>query len=187
LLLLSPVAAVQAFDGDRQGFALGFGAGVSPLARLRGTDAGAELTENAIGWGGSFAVGWGFTANDLIMFGNNLAGFSSSLYGDSSLQTFTGISWQHYFGPPGRAFYLTAGYGTYAYDWHGSRHYICWGDDCNPPPRLPRGGTIGALIGGGYEFARHLQVGAYVARSFPENDADFSFVHANILLQYTWY
>lgn len=191
LVLLTGVSLagpVAAFDDDRKGFTLGLGMGFSPWARLRGRDAGADLEENAMGFAGSFKAGLGLTDRDILALDGNLAIVNSDLYGDTSHQSFTGFTWTHYFGNPGRSFFGTLGYGDYKYDWQGSRHYICWGDACDPPPALPiDADRRGYLVGAGYEFTLHWQVGAYAAWGRPAYEGDFSFTHLTVLLQYTWF
>jgi len=128
-----------------------------------------------------------FSQSDMLLVGVNMSSFSSDLYGDTSQQIFKGVSWRHYFGPPGRSFFGTIGYGKYEYDWQGSRHYICWGSDCNPPPSLPISEGKGLLAEFGYEFSPHWQVGASVAGRKSEGNWEFSLLHVNLLLGYTWY
>ena len=136
-ILLVAISPAYSFDDERKGLVLGVGAGINPLSRLRGTDDSVELKENALGLGFSFLIGLGFTSSDVLAFDVNTSYFSTDLYGDSAMQVFRGVSWYHYFGSPGRSAFGTLGYGKYAYEWQGSRHYICWGPDCDPPPSTP--------------------------------------------------
>ena len=188
-LLIVAISPAYSFDHERKGLVLGIGSGINPLSSLRGTDDSVELKENGFGIGYSFLIGVGFTSSDLLALDVNGSFFSSDLYGDSSMQIFRGVSWYHYFGNPGRSAFGALGYGYYVYEWQGSRHYICWGDDCDPPPRLPSSYTKrkGYLAGGGYEFNKHWQVGAFITGGNDDGDSGFSFVHVNILIQYTWY
>lgn len=192
-ILLVAISPAYSFDDERKGLVLGIGAGLNPLSAMRGTDNpgtddSVELKENALGLGISFLIGWGLTSSDVLAFDVNASFFSSDLYGDSSEQVFRGASWYHYFGNPGRSAFGVLGYGRYQYDWHGSRHYFCQGSECDPPPDTPGSSErTGYLAGGGYEFNKHWQVGVFIAGGKDDYDSGFSFVHVNILVQYTWY
>ena len=188
IVVFLAASPASAFDDERKGFTLGLGAGFSPMARLRGDDDGVQLKEDAMGLAGGLSVGMGLGGHDVMSFEFNAAAISSDLYGDRSHQSFTGFAWTHYFGSPGRAFFGTLGFGDYQYDWQGSRHYICWGNECDPPPRLPgRRDRQGYLAGAGYEFDLHWQVGAYASWCSPEYEGDFFMAHVSLLLQYTWF
>jgi hypothetical protein len=189
LLGLTVANAAAAFDGQRQGFVLSVGAGVCPRASLSGTDRdGTDLSETANGWGMAVAAGFGLTERDVFALRVDGAFIPSKLYGDTSHQAFTGVTWTRTLGEPGRAFYAMVGAGRYDYDWQGSRSYICWGNDCDPPPALPGDtGRTGWLVGFGRELEPHWRFGVTLMLGRPAYDGDFTFSHGLIMLQHDWF
>jgi hypothetical protein len=85
----------------------------------------------------------------MIVFEGNVAVTKSDWFFDEQVaQGFDGFAWYHYFGPQGKSFFSTVGLGLY--------YFKLENYDAN---------DYGAafMIGGGYEFTRHIQVGAYFA------------------------
>ncbi len=81
-VLLATVTASKAFDGNRKGFMLGFGAGGSitsftqTLSGLGAPFDGTSDRENSFGFATSFKIGAGFNEQFMLYYVNNLAWFS---------------------------------------------------------------------------------------------------------------
>jgi len=181
IVLLAAVATValmnsaMAFDGNRRGFVLGGGLGIAPLAswnsNLPGNqeDQGAEPGYNII-------IGYAWNQGNMIVFERNaIPYFETEISGAEVTvsQGFSGITWYHYFGQPGRSFFTAAGGGAYFF-WFED-------DDSDFDGTNDVGGAF--LVGGGYEFLKHWQVGTYVAAgSTTTSQYDFDHVHINLLV-----
>lgn len=171
VLAMLPVTS-SAFDGNRKGFVLGGGLGVSAIARWScGVDG-----EHKVGFGYHFLAGYGWDQNDLLVYEANGALYhslynSDSLIGSGSLLTsqgFQGAVWCHYYGPAGRSPFTAVGLGFYSF---------YRGEDYHSDP------GAGYLIGGGYEFTPHVQAELYFSggRTF-DAGRSFGHNHLNVLV-----
>jgi hypothetical protein len=137
---------------------MGVGAGYSPYAKWS-TDSdfgpfnylSSEESNSAFVW--QFLIGYAWNDRNSIVFEMNGSIFGSDFeeyYAeDVNIQfVFFGPSWYCYFGPPGRSFFVNAGFGLTGY-----------GDTDN----LGTGRGLGYLFGGGYEFAKQVQLAASVS------------------------
>ncbi len=177
LTLLALTTSVLGFDGNRKGFVLGGGLGFSPYGKWSvdvdffGTGLG-SYDEDGPGVAVQFVIGGAFDEHNVLVYEGNVVSFASDLFDEAVSQGFNGAAWYHYFGPAGRSFFSTLGVGFY---------YFKLGDyDATTP-----GGAI--LIGGGYEFAKHWQVGAYLAGGKTSDEAfgftgKFEHAHLSILV-----
>ncbi len=172
VLLMIPVAS-SAFDGERKGFALGGGLGVAPVAQFTtegnsGRSAGLAL---------QFVLGYAWDNHNLTALEFNGAGYSNSQFNNSSLmssssfltsQSFNGAAWYHYFGTEGKSLFTATGLGLYSF---------------NRGPRYHSDRGAGYLIGGGFEFLPHFQIGLYFSggRTFDAGH-NFDHKHFSILL-----
>jgi hypothetical protein len=173
VLNILPTAAM-AFDGDRKGIVVGAGLGISPSASWT---LGAER-ESWTGLGLQLAAGYAWCSRDAIMLEINGTSYSSSRYNTDSLigtgsllttQTFTGPSLHHRFGSVGRSSFAAIGLGACTFD--------------RGEPYERKLGP-GFLIGGGFEFTRHLEVGIYYCsgRTSEATGADRDHHHLNLLI-----
>lgn len=163
------------FNGQRQGFVLGGGLGIAPSSSWEGNvyDVFAmqivNADEHGVGLGLNFLIGYAWDEKNMIVYEGNVTGWTSDLFVDQSIaQGFNGGAWYHYFGVPGRSAFTTLGIGFYVFD---VEDY-----DANDV-----GGAI--LLGAGYEFAPHWQVGAYLgAGQTSDPGGDFDHAHFSILV-----
>ena len=160
LVLMSSTAF--AFDGNRKGFVLGGGIGFAPQGKWTFDALG--IDEDGAGLGLNLIIGGAFTEHDMLVYEGNVMGYTSDLFNKTISQGFNGASWYHYFGKTGRSLYSTLGLGFYVFDVEDL--------DSNDP-------GFGLLLGGGYEFAKHWQVGAYYSYG-QTSDAGFDFTHHHI-------
>jgi len=151
-VLVVATGSTYAFDGNRKGFVLGGGLGVAAVCNwkvdvdLYGWDLG-EVDESRTGVGVQFVIGGAFDERNVLVYEGNVAGFSSELLADESVaQGFNGAAFYHYWGPKGKSVFTAVGLGAY---------YFKVGDF---DPTNP-GGAL--LLGVGYEFSPHWQVGVY--------------------------
>jgi hypothetical protein len=103
----------------------------------------------------------------MIVYEGNGAGYQSDIF-DQTTQGFNGPAWYHYYGDMGKSAFTAVGLGLYTFD---VEHL-----DANDP-------SIGLLLGGGYEFAKHWQFGAYL--SFGRTTSfgvDFNHATINVLV-----
>ncbi len=150
ICLLMPISSL-AFDGNRKGFVLGGGLGFAPVSKwdvdVDFYDLGlGSVDESKVGVAVNFIIGGAFDEHNMLVYEGNVTGFNSDLFNESVAQGFNGAVWYHYFGPTGKSAFTAVGLGLF---------YFKVGDYDPTDP----GGAI--LLGGGYEFARHWQVGAY--------------------------
>lgn len=174
LLTVVLAGRATAFDGQRKGFVLGGGAGFAPRASWK-SDAPDDPEDNGAGTAINVFIGYAWDRANMIGFEANLASYDSDINdGRASVyQGFRGISWYHYFGDERRSFFTVAGFGLYA--------YIYQNFDNNNDGSNDQG--AGALMGGGYEFLKHWQVGVYASAgrtSTPTYDFDHS--HISLLV-----
>lgn len=175
VLILSVASSTYGFDGARKGFVLGGGLGFAPSSSWKGSviDASTlqivKADESKAGVGLNFIIGYGWDEQNMIVYEGNVTGWKSDLFVDQSIsQGFNGASWYHYFGPTGHSAFTTAGLGVYIFD----------------VEKYKANDYKGAIpLGGGYEFARHWQIGGYLGFG-QSSDAggDFDHAHFNILV-----
>jgi len=147
LLVLLLVSSASAFNGERQGFVLGGGLGFAPMAKMSLDDF--EEDESNSGFGLNFIIGYAWDEYNMIVYEGNVCSYTSSeILNDLTVaQGFNGASWYHYFGPSGMSFFTAVGIGFCVMEIEDYDETIDY--------------KVGFLIGGGYEFTRHVQVGAY--------------------------
>ena len=169
-------SSALAFDGNRKGFVLGGGLGIAPAitvsADLKATieDVG-ELTiygveDTRAGAAVHFVIGYAWDNHNMVVYEGNGAAFEDNDVVVS--QSFNGASWYHYFGPIGRSAFTVAGLGLYGFD-------------TDKTDRADYGG--GMLLGGGYEFSPHWQVGGYLSfgqTSYSEGIAKLDLKHSTL-------
>lgn len=168
VVLAATAGRAAAFDGARKGFVLGLGAGYSPAASSSQSHHEREFEETARGVAGSFGLGYSWDARNVLLLDANIALFESDLFDGRATQGYTGFTWYHYHGPVGGAFFTALGLGSYAMSLEDGRKQpgVDAPDDGGDPfyqAASPRRRGPGALLGFGYEFEKHWQVGAYVA------------------------
>jgi len=164
-------SSVWSFNGRRQGFVLGGGLGFGPMAKVSVSNApsGSDLDNSGLAI--NFLIGYAWDEQNMIVFLRDGVTYSErTIFGSnlSLVQGFSGVGYFHYFGQPGKSFYITGGLGLQ--DWTPLES----GYTANDP-------GIGLLIGGGYEFTRHVQV--HSSLSFGKTrDAFFDYDHTQLLI-----
>ncbi len=153
LMAMIFVSSSAGFDNHRQGFVLGGGIGFAPFAKWSVEDSflghtvfGADETRAGVGI--NILIGYAWDEKNMIVYEGNAAGYWSEYRDESIGQGFGGAAWYHYYGPKGKSGFTTAGLGLYSFD---------------PEDRDANDAGFGVLLGGGYEFARHWQVGGYLS------------------------
>ncbi|KAA3635809.1 MAG: hypothetical protein DWP97_04035 [Calditrichaeota bacterium] len=163
VLVLLCVSTGYSFDGMRKGFVLGGGLGFAPSATFEIDGFQGQLDNSGVGL--NLVIGYAWDEFNMIVYEGNVAAYSVEGYDIS--QGFNGASWYHYFSEMGKSAYIVVGLGAYVFQV----------DQYDADP----GGAL--LLGGGYEFARHWQVGAYFSTGkTSESSLDFKHSHFNILV-----
>jgi hypothetical protein len=182
LVLMLAVNVASGFDGNRKGFVLGGGVGFAPVSKwwgnvnLQGQKV-IDYEETKAGPALHILIGGAFDKRNMLVWEANVSGFSSDLLDETIHQRYNGVVWYHYFGPTGKSVFTALGVGLFYFKIHGY-------------PYFHPGNAI--LLGTGYEFSRHLQVGAYFSagKTFDlANCYSSYFKHAqlNILISGTVY
>jgi len=141
------------FDGDRKGFVLGGGLGVAAVSHWE-VDVDffdldiVDASEDRPGLGLHIVIGGAFDEHNMLVYEANLSTYKTELLDEAVAQGFNGAAWYHYFRPAGSTFYTTLGLGFY--------HFKIGEYEATNP-----GGAL--LLGAGYEFAKHWQIGAYLS------------------------
>jgi len=159
------VSGAAAFDGHRAGFVVGGGAGFAPYAAWK-LEANDKPHDEKPGGTIDLLIGYGWNRNNLLTFDIELTQFNSAIYGRDAriVQGFVGPSWYRYFGPYGRAFFITLGFGLETYSYCYDTPDECYG--------LNNG--ISRRFGAGYEFVRHFQAGLYASRGYTYSSQGYS-------------
>jgi hypothetical protein len=134
------------FDGQRKGFVLGGGLGFGPVAST--SLEGFSGSEDRSGLGFNFIIGYAWDNRNMLVYLNDGVVFNvTTIYHDKVgvFQGFSGIGYYHYFGRIGNSGFINAGLGLQQFSSLDSKY------ESNDV-----GGGI--LLGGGYEFVRHVQV-----------------------------
>lgn len=173
LLAIFLVSTATGFDGDRKGFVLGGGLGFAPVVKWSVEESFLghtvlKIDETRAGVGLNLLIGYAWDEKNMLVYEGNAVGYASE-FGDQTIaQGFNGGSWYHYFGRPGKSAFTVGGLGLYSFDRENS-------DQHDP--------GFAILLGGGYEFARHWQVGGYL--SFGATSAhglDYKHSHLSVLV-----
>ena len=163
MLLVLMISSAYSFDNSRKGFVLGGGIGFAPVAKWE-LDILSSNDFSESGFGANFIIGYAWDDNNMIVYEGNMVAFKTANI--NFVQGFNGAAWYHYFGPAGQTFFSTAGLGVYIFD----------------PEDVKQNDLGGAiLLGGGYEFSPHWQVGAYVSAGKTKDPiiSTFKFNHLN--------
>ena len=147
VLALGSTETAFAFNGERQGFLMGLGIGVSSCK--------VENRDSRVGLETDLKIGYGFT-NQFQLFYTNKVNFSSAEGDDSGLAVhgLTGIGANYYFSPEAPSFFVGGGVGL------ASDYLISTDSDDDTDSHS---GT-GYYLNGGFEFARHWNVELSVIR-----------------------
>ncbi|MDF1543500.1 MAG: hypothetical protein P1R58_00195 [bacterium] len=170
-IMLTATLAVTAsgFDGVRQGFVLGGGLGIGPAAHTS-ADLLPDTSTDRTGLALNFVIGYALNEKNLLAYFEDAVVFSTSVTSGKNLnfvQGFSGVGWQHYFGLDSRA-YIVGGLGLQSYISPGSDY------DSHDP-------GFGLLLGGGYEFRRHLQI--HTSFSFGKtSDSAIEYNHSQFVI-----
>ena len=161
VLTLLAASSSFGFDGNRKGFVLGGGLGIAPTSGWsgRGTFGNTleviDTSEYKTVLGFNFLIGHGWDEKNMIVFEINMSRWVSELIVNqpSIVQGTAGAQWYHYFGNSGRSFFTSVGLGVYRVI-----RIASW--------NLDQSIGAGFILGGGYEFARHFQLGGYFSTGF---------------------
>ena len=176
-MVFAMVTSAGAFDGNRKGFVIGGGLGFAPTATWKSDPVTIDfgfgtytykLDESNSAVALNLLLGYAWDEHNMIVYEGNVVGYK---VGNADVsQGFNGASWYHYFGPVGKSAFLTAGLGVYVLQVEG--------DDAD------MGGAL--QFGGGYEFARHWQVGGYLGFGKTKDPdisgLDYTHMHFSILV-----
>ena len=169
-LVVLTAAGAQAFDGNRKGFVLGGGLGFAPVGAWKLDNTPADEARAGIGL--NLLLGYAWDEKNMIVYEGNVVGYTSNVFrlagqNKTVSQGFNGAAWYHYFGRKGRSWFSVAGLGIYSMDVEGF--------SANNP-------GAGILLGGGFEFAAHYQVGLYLSTGkTSDGPADFTNSHLSVL------
>ncbi len=156
IVVLAVIAAgfpTYAFDGQRKGVVGGFGLGVAPVANWSHDELGIDETGSSY----AFRLFAGYAWNDRNMIVGDITSTArkSKVLNEYIIQTPESFLWYHYFRPRSRTFYTVIGGGYMYLD----------GESCG----LESDGWH-ITLGGGYEFAKQLQVGAYYVGGWTDRE-----------------
>jgi hypothetical protein len=186
MIVIGMVSSGHGADGDRRGFITGIGLGFAPVCRFTVSEAG-DMRENAPAVGYSALIGHGWGDRDITALEFNGAVRHSNYYSEIGRRTgywdqpgvhgsqyiyqhFSGFSWYHYFGVPGKSLLTVAGLGLYNL---GTKSL--GGNDPG----------FGTLLGLGYEFARHYQATMYWTRGH-SSDRPYDCRHSQLSVLVSW-
>ncbi|MFH2048728.1 MAG: hypothetical protein ABIJ12_04705 [bacterium] len=173
VLLFILTSTSYSFDGQRKGFVLGGGLGICAVSHwsvnvdFYDLDV-ADANEERVGLGLHILIGGSFDEHNMLIYESNVSGFNSELLNESIGQGFSGAAWYHYFSSAGNSAFTALGLGFYQFK-------VGDYDATNP------GGAL--LLGAGYEFSRHWQIGAYLTFGKTTESAfglNADFEHANL-------
>ncbi len=135
--------ASYASAGSRRGPVWQFGTAIYPVRQL--SIAGASSRQTAAGISRSILLGYGVSEKLLVLLEFEHVGMRSKLLGNSrAFYDFTGLAAQRYLSGKLKWMYLTAGLGALDF-------YVVDDDYYSVGPAF--------LVGGGYEFAKHVEAG----------------------------
>jgi hypothetical protein len=164
VLVVVLASSAFGFNGLRKGFVLGGGLGIAPMIRISLGDA----DNSEVGPAANIFLGYAWDEYNMIVYESNVTVYEENQI--SAAQGFGGASWYHYFGEQGKSFFTVVGLGF--------QYYEVEDFDAN---------DAGAayLIGGGYEFTRHVQVVLYLSggkssQDFIFTDIDYGHNHMSI-------
>lgn len=147
VLALGSMETAAAFNGQRQGFLLGFGLGASSLKY----EAGGSNTSLV----SDLKLGYGFSDQFLLFYTNKVNWRSAGGDVDGlALHGMSGIGANYYFTPNAPSFFLGGGVGL------ASRYLIRTDSDGD----INSHSGTGFYLGGGFEFARHWNLELSVIR-----------------------
>jgi hypothetical protein len=151
LLLLFAIClgmSANAFNGERKGFVLGGGLGIVPVVTWEFDDGDLHVDELRAGFGSQLIIGYAWDEHNMIVYEANGVRYKSSELKVDIIQGFSGVSYYRYWGPKGKSAFFMGGLGIYLF----SPEYFSQNDP-----------GFGLLIGGGYEFTSHWQLGGYLS------------------------
>jgi len=164
--ILCLATTTSAFNGQRKGFVLGGSFGFAPTSSWS-VEHYSDLEDSGPGFGLALIIGGAFDEKNMLVYEGNVTSWNSNHV--TVAQGFNGPAWYHYFGPTGHSAFTAAGLGFYVFN---AEHF-----EENDP-------GLGLLFGGGYEFAPHWQVGAYVSYG-KTSDPIFNYSHYHVSILVT--
>ena len=169
------VSSAEAFDGDRKGFILGLGAGVSAISTEVTVDNDGyhdDSSDSSVGFSTSLKIGYGFTDQFAVYYLRDAAWFGYDHNDDNFIAGISGVGATYYIEPNSPAYVMAGiGFGDFANFTEGE-------------------GEVGSafVLGGGYEVYPHVQAEAsYLVTNIDESGLDFSSSTFHLTLNYLWY
>ncbi len=166
ILLIIFASSAWGFNGERKGFVLGGGLGFAPIVK---TTLG-SLEDNKSGVGAHLLIGHAWDDYNMIVYEGNVSVYAiSGYYEDITVgQGCDAAVWYHYFGETGKTAFTAAGIGLY--------RYMVDGENATDA-------GLAILLGGGFEFSRHWQFGAYISFGKTSSGSlDLDHTNLNILI-----
>ena len=155
------------FDGDRKGFVLGGGLGIAPMAKWSVELGSDDYDEENTGLALHILIGGAIDEKNMIVYEGNATAYTTDILDKTAAQSFNGAVWYHYFGNTGKSAFTAVGLGFYSFKVEDF--------DANDP-------GLGILLGGGYEFSKHWQFGAYLSFGKTTEASVFDYKHSQISL-----
>ncbi len=163
LFLLTP-PVVTAFDGQRQGFVLGFGLGYAPIVDISAPGYGFE--ESQSGLATDLLAGYGWNNHDILLLSDEGSALSTDKTGnDVSIHVIGSLKWNHYFGLEKHPFFTSVGVGVISF---GTRYF-----DVD-------GSGFGYTLGVGKEIFKQVQIGVQYYGGHTTNSYGVSANHSAV-------
>jgi len=174
-VLAVPVMA-DVFDGNKEGFIVGIGAGYS----LTDTHIGVSSKNNYFdeneansGWATNFKIGYGFNNQFSVYYENDVSWFKLGGVNDRFITGISALAMDYYI-DENSPWYVTGSVGRATFS------------NFTDNDTLAKG--IGYSVGVGYEFMPNITVESkFLSTNFDEDNIDFDTKGFNITLNYTWY
>ena len=168
------IGSVFGFDHDRRGFVLGAGIGFSPSASWNTNSHYLPDNTGHSGFAVHVLIGGGQSQHDVFVSEWNAVWYSTPTdfvpaNAVSVIQWQLAASWYHFYKRPDKSLFTVVGCGPYFLTpaWNKLKEF---------------GGAV--LLGAGYEFTRHMQIGVYysIGREFGLGSSENGCHHLSLLL-----
>lgn len=168
LISVCLAVSVSAFDGNRKGFVLGGGLGFAPAIHFEVPDSSMVYSYTKGGVALSALIGYAWDNMNMIVYEENISGRNSEDLDLGFIQGYQGPVWYHYFNEGKKSMFTTLGLGWYGFEFEDN--------DANKS-------KFGFMIGSGYVFNKHWQIGAYYsAGKTSRQNVEFNHSNFSILI-----
>jgi hypothetical protein len=183
VILLLVIANLTAFDGNRKGFLLGFGAGGGNVSFKQTIVGNSEDitsdTESEIGFVTDFKIGFAPNNNLEIYYSSKVAWFSLKNVNtdDVTISDGLGALSLSYFFTKGQTWrpspFISGGFGFSAWNAPFEEGSVAWTGS-------------GFFVGGGYEFSKHFRIGLDLFKNNPShNEMGYTFTTNSTVIMLT--